>query len=155
MDDATFTRRDALKISAFGAAALALPFTVQHVGAKQVSQLPADKMPKPYAATFTVPPVKQPVTPGSSNYVIVQKPFEADLVPGFRTKMWGYDGMFPGPTIAATKGRPIVVRQINQLPAVPPTLGYVPATSTHLHGHPSLPQYDGYANDVTQPGQYK
>jgi spore coat protein A len=62
MDDATFTRRDALKISAFGAAALALPFTVQHVGAKQVSQLPADKMPKPYAATFKVPPVKQPVT---------------------------------------------------------------------------------------------
>jgi spore coat protein A len=155
MLDATFTRRDALKLSAFGAAALTLPFAVPRLGAKQVSRLPADKMPKPYAATFKVPPVKQPVSPGSSNYVIVQQPFEADLVPGYKTKMWGYDGMFPGPTIAATKGRPIVVRQVNQLPAVHPTLGYVPATSTHLHGHPSLPQYDGYANDVTLPGQYK
>ncbi len=25
----------------------------------------------------------------------------------------------------------------------------------HLHGSPSLPQYDGYANDLTFPGQYK
>ena len=36
-----------------------------------------------------------------------------------------------------------------------PTLGYTPYTSTHLHGSPSLPQYDGYASDVTNPGQYK
>src|SRR4051794_11040967 len=155
MDEATFTRRDALKISAFGAAALALPFTVQDVGAKQVSQLPADKMPKPYAATFRIPPVKQPVSPGSSSYQLLQRPFQANLVPGFTTAMWGYDGMFPGPTIAATKDQPITIRQINQLPAVHPTLGYVPSTSTHLHGHPSLPQYDGYANDLTFPGQYK
>ena len=25
----------------------------------------------------------------------------------------------------------------------------------HLHGHASLPQYDGYASDITNPGQYK
>lgn len=27
--------------------------------------------------------------------------------------------------------------------------------STHLHGHASLPQYDGYADDCTDPGYYK
>ncbi len=25
----------------------------------------------------------------------------------------------------------------------------------HLHGSASLPQYDGYASDITNPGQYK
>jgi FtsP/CotA-like multicopper oxidase with cupredoxin domain len=29
------------------------------------------------------------------------------------------------------------------------------ATSTHLHGSASLPQYDGYASDVTHPGFFK
>ena len=47
------------------------------------------------------------------------------------------------------------MRQINSLPARHPTLGYKPYTSTHLHGSPSLPQYDGYANDITNPGQFK
>ena len=27
--------------------------------------------------------------------------------------------------------------------------------STHLHGSASLPQYDGYASDITAPGQKK
>ena len=41
------------------------------------------------------------------------------------------------------------------LPQQHRTLGYTPWTSTHLHGSASLPQYDGYASDVTQPGQWK
>ena len=36
-----------------------------------------------------------------------------------------------------------------------PTLGFTPWTSVHLHGHASLPQFDGYASDITNPGQYK
>ena len=32
---------------------------------------------------------------------------------------------------------------------------YTPWTSVHLHGSASLPQYDGYASDITYPGQYK
>ena len=47
------------------------------------------------------------------------------------------------------------MRQINNLPPVHPTLGYTPWTSVHLHGSASLPQYDGYASDITNPGQYK
>ena len=31
----------------------------------------------------------------------------------------------------------------------------MPWTSTHLHGAPSLPQYDGYASDISLPGYYK
>ena len=47
------------------------------------------------------------------------------------------------------------MRQANQLPSTHPTLGYTPFTSVHLHGSASLPQYDGYANDVTYPGSWK
>ena len=61
----------------------------------------------------------------------------------------------PGPTIRVNQGRKVVVRHINKLPAVHPTLGYTPWTSVHLHGSASLPQYDGYASDITYPGQYK
>ena len=43
----------------------------------------------------------------------------------------------------------------NKLPAAHPTFGTPMAISTHLHGSASLPQYDGYASDVTAPGQKK
>ena len=47
------------------------------------------------------------------------------------------------------------MRQINNLPARHPDLNYTPWTSVHLHGSASLPEYDGYANDITNPGQWK
>ena len=31
----------------------------------------------------------------------------------------------------------------------------MPWTSTHLHGSASLPQFDGYASDITNPGEIK
>ena len=48
-----------------------------------------------------------------------------------------------------------MVRFINTLPAKHPTLGYRPDASVHLNGSASLPQFDGYANDLTRPGQFK
>ena len=40
-------------------------------------------------------------------------------------------------------------------PTTHPTLRYTPTTSVHLHGNASLPQYDGWAEDLTAPGQFK
>jgi FtsP/CotA-like multicopper oxidase with cupredoxin domain len=48
-----------------------------------------------------------------------------------------------------------LLRVVNNLPKVHPALGYESWTSLHLHGNTSKPQYDGYADDVTRPGQYK
>ncbi|MGH3354904.1 MAG: multicopper oxidase family protein, partial [Nocardioidaceae bacterium] len=48
-----------------------------------------------------------------------------------------------------------VVRVRNKLPARNPVGGDRFTTSVHLHGSASLPQYDGYASDVTPPGSYK
>ena len=43
----------------------------------------------------------------------------------------------------------------NKLPALNPINNVPFSTVTHLHGSASLPQYDGYANDKTYPGQVK
>ena len=87
--------------------------------------------------------------------MIRQQAFVGQILPGVNTPLFGYNKLVPGPTIKATRGRKTVVRQINELPATHPTLGYVPWTSTHLHGMPSEPQFDGYAGDNSQPGQWK
>jgi spore coat protein A, manganese oxidase len=157
MDEPSITRREALKIGAFGAAALALPLTTS-LDAARASALAPDRLPRPFATGFTAPPVLYPAgtSAGRPVYVLRQKQFPAKLLPdGTATQMFGYNGQFPGPTLQVYKDQPVVVRQVNDLPPRHPTLGYELATSTHLHGHPSLPEYDGYANDLTRPGQYK
>ena len=110
-----------------------------------------------FTEPLVVPPPLTPVRRSETVdfYQITQQRALKEFVPGLLTEVWGYNGLVPGPTILAERDRQIVVRQINALPPVHPTRGYVPATSTHLHGAPSLPPYDGYANDLTQPGQYK
>eukprot|EP01121_Diplochlamys_sp_Union-15-3_P001467 TRINITY_DN1126_c0_g1_i1.p1 TRINITY_DN1126_c0_g1~~TRINITY_DN1126_c0_g1_i1.p1 ORF type:complete len:598 (+),score=93.81 TRINITY_DN1126_c0_g1_i1:66-1859(+) len=62
------------------------------------------------------------------------------------TEFWTYNGHCPGPTIKICKNRQSVVRFINELTS---------GISVHLHGSASLPPYDGWADDVTEPGQYK
>ena len=47
-----------------------------------------------------------------------------------RTRIWGYEGIFPGPTIEARRGRAAVVTHTNCL-GVP--------TVTHLHGGDDAP----------------
>ena len=75
--------------------------------------------------------------------------------PASRPPSGAYGGTVPGPTVMVERVRKTKVRFANELPLKHPTLGFTPWTSVHLHGSPSLPQFDGYANDLTFPGQYK
>ena len=162
MVSVSLSRRDVLKVSALGAAAVALPFE-QTVRAKSASRIAASLLPKPYVAPFVVPPVAQPkgTTKGLDGvtdvplYDITQKEGLAQILPTIKTPIFGYDGIAPGPTILARKGRPIAVKVTNALPATHPQWGYEAWTSVHLHGSASKPQYDGYASDITRPGEYK
>src|SRR5690349_15478218 len=53
------------------------------------------------------------------------------------TKVWGYDGTYPGPTFEVRKGRPIVVKWINCLPSE----HLLHAVDTTVHGAgPENPQ---------------
>ncbi|SDY71391.1 Multicopper oxidase with three cupredoxin domains (includes cell division protein FtsP and spore coat protein CotA) [Geodermatophilus africanus] len=182
MQSPSLNRRDVLKVSLAGTAAMALPYQAV-LSARTASELDQKKMPRPYVAAFTAPPVLAPyrsddkpgnsygtvpgtTTPvtggayvGTDYYRIEHRPAQVEFIKGVKTTVWGYNGLVPGPTIRVyqngTQTRRVVMQQINKLPAKHPTLGYVPWTSTHLHGSPSKPQFDGYAGDLTQPGEWK
>jgi FtsP/CotA-like multicopper oxidase with cupredoxin domain len=151
-------RRELLKLGLFGSAALLLP--AERVARTELAlknRIATSRLPAPFSVPLTIPPVLTPVrsTADTDFYSITQQAAPAGILPGLTTTIWGYNGIAPGPTIVAPRGRKTVVRQINALPAVHPTLRYTVWTSTHLHGSPSLPQFDGYASDITNVGQFK
>ncbi|WP_374970013.1 multicopper oxidase family protein [Terrabacter sp. BE26] len=154
----SLSRRDLMKLGVVGGAALALPTerTVR-AGSRSQSRLASSRLPKPFTLPFRVPPVLQPsrVDATTDYYKVYMKQVMADVIPGLKTPLWGYNGSVPGPTVKVAQGRRTVMRQVNNLPATHPLLRYTPWTSVHLHGSPSAPEYDGYASDITNPGQYK
>ena len=101
-------------------------------------------LPPPYQVPLPVPPVARPVNAGAAldRYLITQRVARAEILPGIRTPIMGYDGIFPGPTIEARRGRPVVVRYRNELP--------VP-TVAHLHGGHTPADSDGWPLDLLLP----
>ncbi|HEX8627714.1 MAG TPA: multicopper oxidase domain-containing protein [Catenuloplanes sp.] len=147
--------------AAFVAAGVAVPLG-RSAQTKSPSRLPAGKLPVPYRAAFRRPPVLAPRLRTIDadgvpchHYTVTEQRGVAQLLPGLSTPVHGYNGSFPGPTIDIDQGTRAVLRVRNMLPATHPKFGHPFFTSTHLHGSASLPQYDGYANDVTPPGSYK
>jgi spore coat protein A len=153
----SLSRRDLMKMSVFAGAAVALPLE-RSVGAlTSATRIPTSALPAPFTLPFVVPPVLAPVRRDENTdyYRISMRSTRKEILPGLQTEVWGYNGIVPGPTIKAEQDREVVARFVNELPAVHPSLGYVPWTSVHLHGQASLPQHDGYASDISNPGQYK
>jgi FtsP/CotA-like multicopper oxidase with cupredoxin domain len=145
-------RRELMKLGLFSSAALMLP--AERVARTQVAlnnRMPLSELPQPFTIPFKTPPVASPERQSRNHdyYKLTQRQAGVEILPGKRTDIWGYNGGTPGPTIINQQGRPAVVQQINDLPAVHPTLRYNAWTSTHLHGSCSKPQYDGYASDIT------
>ncbi len=152
------TRRDVVKLSVLGTAGVALPLERALGGpATLANRIAQSALPVPFTIPFTTPPVMVPVRSDATTdyFRVSMQPAVTEFIPGLPTEVWGYQGVVPGPTFRVTKGRPVVVRQVNNLPATHPVLRYTPWTSVHLHGSASLPQYDGYASDISNPGQWK
>jgi len=167
----SFSRRDALKLGLLGSASLLLPFERRAFtsGGGLNNRIASSKLPAPFSTAFTVPPTAKPKTkltlPFQDGtkvehdvYQIRQLMTDVEVLPGRKTKIFGYDGATPGPTIHCRRGRPILVQQCNELPTKNPELGtyggYTSWTSTHLHGSASLPEYDGFASDIAQPANW-
>jgi spore coat protein A len=143
------SRREFLKLGLMGGTALVLPF-----GASACSSLGDDstgnllpsraRLPEPFRVPLPVPPVLEPARSDAvaDYYEVTQKVSRAQILPGLKTEVWGYEGIFPGPTIEARTGRRVVVRQRNELP--------VPV-SVHLHGGVTPPESDGYPTDLILP----
>lgn len=112
-----------------------------------------------YKNFFSVPlpvaPIKAPKkqfinnhTGGKINYYEIDiKPVEIQIYPGLKkARFVGYDGMIPGPTFMQNKGEEAIVRFINHGDR---------SSSIHLHGSYTRAPFDGYADDITNVGQYK
>jgi spore coat protein A, manganese oxidase len=158
----TINRRELIGLGIFGSAALILPIertvrTQAAIGGTPIDQtsLLANRFQLPFGHQRVLQPVHRSAT--TDYYEITQRTGEAQLLPGLPpTKFAGYNGQLPGPLIQVDQGREAVVRQINGLPQTHPIEGgHDWWTSTHLHGSASLPQYDGYASDITMPGEWK
>jgi FtsP/CotA-like multicopper oxidase with cupredoxin domain len=175
----SLSRRDLLKIAVAGGAAMTLPLERVAFTSGSAKRMATSAMPKPFTLPFVTPPtlgssgsLSMPCPDGMTRsyprYDIVQRFGVADIMPGYKTPVFGYNGLVPGPTLRVNRGTPVTVRQTNLLqqpPAAPYQNVAAPSsytsdpwqrsTSTHLHGSASLPQYDGYASDITYPGQVK
>jgi len=108
-----------LKLGVLGSAAAAVPFERIAAAKGGVSRIAESKLPRSFTVPFAVPPVMAPVRRSATTdyYSIDMLAADVEILPGLRTTIFGYDGMTPGPTIKATRGRDVVVRFANYLPA--------------------------------------
>lgn len=143
------SRRALLRAGVLGAGVLLVPagcgWPVNETQSSAGAVLPSTTaLPTPFRSSLAIPPVLQPSRSDESGdyYQITQRVGHAQIVPGRRTALWGYNGTFPGPTIRARSGRQVVVRHRNNLP--------VP-TVVHLHGGRTPPESDGYPTDYVLP----
>ncbi len=100
-----WSRREFLRSAA--GAGLLLPAGCVH-GRPQARVLPSRApLPKPFVTPLPIIPVLKPSRTDASTdyYDVAQRAGIARILPGLNTEVWGYDGIFPGPTIAAQCGR--------------------------------------------------
>jgi FtsP/CotA-like multicopper oxidase with cupredoxin domain len=169
----SLSRRSLLKLGAVGAGAtaagLVLPLGQSASTSDWVSSLPASRMPKPYARRLALPPSLPYREMADADgpyrlYTVTQRGGWMNIIDDLPTPAYGYGYVdvqgnqqfsVPGPVVRVPRGTRVKLRVKNDLPAAHAQWGYSMSTSTHLHGSASLPQYDGYADDLTQPGAYK
>ncbi len=175
------TRRQVLRYGAVGAAgaaatvlggaALASAFSsrsdlavVNHheALAASVSQVAPELIPRRYAHVLPTVPRLVPFATGVDGdgpfekYQVRTQAFNTRILGGgLLTPQIGYNGLAPGPTIEIERGTRAELTVRNHLPATHPTFGHPMELATHLHGSASLPQFDGYAADLTAPGMMK
>ncbi len=131
---------------------------------------------EPFVDELPRPAVAQPVSGaagGQAHYEIAMteqfQQLHRDLPP---TRVWGYAGSFPGPTIEAYRGEPVTVIWKNDLRIAetgelrtthalvvdeclhgPDVTGQTPLCVVHLHGGKVPPESDGYPELAFPPGE--
>jgi spore coat protein A, manganese oxidase len=101
-------------------------------------------LPNPFQVPLPLIPRLKPerVESNTDFYDVTVRSAAARVLNGMDTGIWGYNGLFPGPTIEARVGRRVSLRLRNTLP--------VPIVN-HLHGGRTAPEYDGYPTDLILP----
>ena len=78
----------------------------------------------------------------ASNITLTAKLADVQVLPGTKTKMWTYNGTFPGPTIRRPTGQTTTVTLVNNLPVAAGEL------TLHNHGNHSTAENDGQPDDL-------
>lgn len=137
----TINRRNALKLAITGGAAASLQACSSRFS--RAAGITAGAMAR-FQTALPIPPVLQPARSDEHGdyYELEARESTAAILPGKRTAIRGYNGIFPGPTIQARRGRAAHVRFTNGLTA---------PVVTHLHGGRTPPDSDGWPADVILP----
>jgi spore coat protein A, manganese oxidase len=119
----------------------------------------------PFLTKYVDPlPIPDVLRPGAGTLHVKMTEFTQKLHRNMApTRLWGYNGTYPGPTIEAQKGSPVSIQWENNLPPV----HFLPIdhklhgasmdtpevrTVVHLHGIRVLPDSDGYSEAWFTPG---
>ena len=100
-----------------------------------------------------IPPVLTPAsaTGTADFYDLALREADVEIIPGKLTRITGFNGLTPGPTIRARVGRQTVMSHTNGLPVT--TLGGAPGdVAIHLHGGHVPSSEDGFPTDTIPPG---
>jgi spore coat protein A, manganese oxidase len=138
-----WTRRDALQRGMTSFAVLcALPAATRTSAGMRATASAAFA---PFQAELQLPPTLVPVssTPTEDRYQLTIREGRAEIIPGTLTPVYGYDGVYPGPTIRARTGRTAVVHTTN-------ALGF--NQNIHLHGGIVPAASDGHPMQLIEPG---
>jgi FtsP/CotA-like multicopper oxidase with cupredoxin domain len=134
-------RRDVLKLGVAAAGAALGP----RLGARARADDSPPTSPtfRPFQVAMPLPVDAKPVTPGGNLYEIHMRKAWTEIIPGIPTEIWGYDGIYPGPTLRGEANEPIVVRFHNHLDV---------ETSVHFHSGHTFFDSDGHPDILIEPG---
>lgn len=142
------SRRKFLTFAAASGSALLLPsrgtWGQMSGGGGAVASPPVTPFQVPLPISPILTPTQQSTT--TDYYDVTMRAADVEIIPGTLTRIWGYNGITPGPTFRVKQGRAVVVRQHNNLPE---------NTTVHLHGGHIPAQFDGHPIDYIAPGSYK
>ena len=179
---AKLSRRDLIKLGLLTSSGLLIAKRGLSARAARADSAPSSPPTTPFVVPLPIPPIAQAVsslTPapqavpntaaGEARQVTHQR-WDEFLPRGFYeihereaphsfhpelpvNTIWGYDGIFPGPTYKGRYGQPVLVRMHNDLPADHVGFG-IPQTSTHLHNGHTPSESDGFPADFFDSGLF-
>jgi FtsP/CotA-like multicopper oxidase with cupredoxin domain len=137
------SRRGVLGVAAVAGVSVMMP--TQRFLSTLLSGNPSSPPVKLFEATLPRPPVLKPVRSDATTdfYEITSMEVQQPILPGAPTTIWGYNGLYPGPTIEAHEGRHVVVKHTN---------GVALGNSVHLHGAVVNGDSDGHPLLIFEPG---